>query len=171
MQHWWQPLPGWWLPNDAVWDFFRWPDFTEADYTRALEELPDPASLIRALDFGRADSRAWASWLAAFNTDRPLRFDWAFHGPVADRLYETARYKFLVPAWRRAIIGVVQELDDIEDQISTLLWILETVTRKFIPIPPTIMNQAQRLQRSLDCAEKMIAGITPFRLAKHEHAS
>jgi hypothetical protein len=169
MTNWNEVLPGWWLPWSATWDTARWPDFTDPSYTRALADAPDVSQLLKFLDFGRPDRRAWAAWLGAFKNDKPLRYRAEFHGPIADRQYETARYKFLVPAWRRAIVEVVGELDDIEDQISTILWIMEWITKKIIPIPPTVMNNAQRLQRTLDCAEKIVAGITPFRFTKTEH--
>jgi len=169
MTNWTEALPGWWLPWTADYDPARWPDFTTDDYVRALADAPDVGAILNFLNYGRADSRAWASWQTAFRNDKPLRFRADFHGPVADRLYETARYKALVPAWRRSLIEIVGELDDIEDQISTILWLMEWVTAKVIPIPPIIMNNAQRLQRTLDCAEKIVAGITPFRFTKHEH--
>lgn len=76
---------------------------------------------------------------------------------------------FLVPAWRRAITRVIGELDDLEDQIATILWVLEWISRKFIPVPPQVIAVAQRTQRSLDCAEKILAGVTPFRTRKSEY--
>jgi hypothetical protein len=171
MMNWYQALPNFWLPAGTFYDSARWPDFTAPDYVRLLEETLDPLDMIRFLNFGRPDRRAWGSWLNAYNKDKPLRYRPDFHGPIADRTYETARYKFLVPAWRRAITKVIQELDDIEDQVSTILWIMEWITRKIIPIPPGIMNATTRLARSLDCAEKIIAGITPFRGAKAEYGN
>jgi len=169
MNNWTETLPSWWTPYTLEYDEARWPDYADPAFTRALSDTPDALDILAFLNYGQADRRAWGGWTAAFKADKPLAFRPDFHGPVADRLYETARYKFLVPAWRRAIVEVVGELDDIEDQISTILWIMEWITAKVIPIPKVVMNNAQRLQRTLDCAEKIVAGVTPFRFTKHEH--
>lgn len=169
MINWYEALPYFWLPNSANYDPFLWPDYSQIGFKEMINDGPDFGRLISGFGDDKPHPAAWASWAKAFREDRPLRFDHAFHRGVANRKYESARYRYLVPAWRRAIVDVVGDLDDIEDQVSTILWVAEWVTAKIIPLPPILMNNAQRLQRSLDCAEKIVAGLTPFRFAKTEH--
>lgn len=171
MINWQETLPGFWIPSHWPHDAARWPDYTADDYARALADAPDPSAIISVMGYGQPDRRAWGAWLGSLSADRRLGAPSEFLFLVADRMYETARYKYLVPAWRRAITDVVVELDDIEDQLSTILWIAEWVTRKVIPLPKSLMNGAQRVQRSLDCAEKIVAGVTPFRSGKSDYAN
>lgn len=171
MVNWYEALPGFWLPLGWPWTEAEWPDYTDPDFERALHDLPDPTEIIRFRGYGQPSPRAWGAWLSAFNNDRPLTRGWGELEWIAGKMYETARYKYLVPAWRRAIVKVVTELDDLEDQVSTILWAAEWVTRKVIPLPPHLLNRMDQVRRTLDCGEKILAGITPFRGGKSEYAN
>ena len=169
VNNWREALPGFWLPNSWQHDESRWPDYTDDGYIRAISDTPDLSSVIRLRGYGQPTPQQWGAWLGSFNADRDIRTESEFLAVIADRKYESARFAYLVPAWRRAIIDVVTEIDDIEDQVSTILWVLETVARKWIPIPPGILNAGERLSKTLDCGGKILAGITPFRGRKSEY--
>jgi hypothetical protein len=170
MINWYEALPGFLLPTSCAYDPARWPDFTRPEITDALEDLPDPSAILRFNGVIGLDRKQWGAWLSALQNDRAIVTCSEFYLQVADRMYETARYKFLVPAWRRAITDIIGEIDDIEDQLSTILWVLEWITRKVVPLPKSVMNGAQKVQRTLDCAENMLAGVTIFRSGKSEYA-
>ncbi len=170
MKNWYEALPGFWLPLSKQWEPGRWPDYTTRQVEDQLERLPEAESLLRLRGLTRPSKQQWGAWYGAFKEDRPIRWVEDFYGPVADAIYDTARYKYLVPAWRRAIVKVLTELDDIEDQLSTILWVLEWITRKWVPLPQTIMNGAQRINKTLDCAERVLAGINIVRGAKQDYA-
>lgn len=171
MINWREALPGFWLPATFVWTEQEWPDYTAPDFERALTDTPDVSDIIKLRGFGQPSPRAWAAWMTAFNADKPLRRGWADLEAIAGRMYETARYKYLVPAWRRAIVETLTELDDLEDQLSTILWVAETVSRKWIPLPKGLLSKADQARRTLDCAEKVLAGATIFRGGKSDYAN
>jgi hypothetical protein len=165
-RNWYELYPGFWIPNTWPVNRARWLDYTRPDYLRILEDAPDPEALLRLGSLTRIERRWWGVWIGSFGCDRPLTpFHPTLH-EIADRRYENARYVYLVPAWRRRIIELLTEIDDIEDQVSTILWVVEWITRRFIPIPPGVLNGADALRRSLDTAERALAGITPFRSFK-----
>lgn len=170
MNNWYEALPGFWLPASKPFDRVRWPDYSDPRYEELLQNEIDLESLIRLRGITTPDRRQWGAWLNAFKNDKPVTWSDDFHGPIADRMYDTAQYKHLVPAWRRAITEVIGDLDDVEDQLSTILWVAEWITRKVIPLPKSLMNRAQQVQRTLDCAEKALAGVTIFRSGKSEYA-
>lgn len=171
MINWTEALPNFWLPNAVAYDPARWPNYTAVDLEQLLTETPNAESLLVLRGTTRPEPRQWGAWLSTFNNDKPMRWIESFHGPIADRMYDSARYKFLVPAWRRAIARLVGEIDDLEDQVTTILWVLEWISRKVVPIPPALLNRADKLRHSMDCAERLIAGITPFRGFKAEYAN
>ena len=170
MINWYEPLPGFWLPNTWVADRSRWPDYTSPEYFRLIEEAPDVGAMIVLRGIGEPARRAWGAWLGAFKADKPLTRGWPDLEIIADKMYDTARYKFLVPAWKQAMTKLITEIDDIEDQLSTLLWVAEWVTRKWIPIPPKLLNTAESITKSVDCAGKLLAGVDPFRGLKSSYA-
>ena len=170
MINWYQPLPGFWLPATWVADRTRWPDYTDPGYIRFLEEAPDVGAMLVLRGAGQPSKRAWGAWLTAFNNDKPLTRGWADLELIADKKYDTARYQYLVPAWKQAMTKLITEIDDLEDQLSTIMWVAEWVTRKWIPIPPKLLNTAQTINTSVDCAGKLLAGVDPFRGLKSAYA-
>ena len=158
--NWYQPLPEFWLPYDWAWDPLRWPDYKEEFIASRLEDLDEFGELFRLRGFGDPDPRAWGAWLGSFGCDRPLKRGWPALEVIADRMYDTARYKALVPAWRRQMTEWITYLDNIEDQISTILWLIEMLGRKVAPIPPGALNLADDVRKYLDAAEKALA-LTP----------
>lgn len=169
MSSWSEPLPGFKLPPNWIYDPVRWPDYTTDLIASKLEEIDELGELFRVRGWGRPSSRAWGVWLRAERTGAPLSTEWIELQQIADLRYDQARYVYLVPAWRRAITTVIGELDNLEDQLTTILWVAEWITRKVIPLPKTLMNRAQQVRRTLDCTEKFVAGITPFRSGKSEY--
>lgn len=170
MNNWYEALPNFWLPNGWLWTEDEWPDYTADAYVRALSETPDISDIIKLGPPSIASRRAWGAWNGSFNDDKQLARGWVELESCARAKYESARYRYLVPAWRRALVEIVGDIDDIEDQLSTILWILETVSKKFIPIPPRWLDIARRTNQSLDCAGKLLAGITPIRASKSQYA-
>ncbi len=170
MNNWYEALPGFWIPFTKAWDPQRWPDYTTPGYADVLEQHPDIENLIRFRGTTMPAKREWGAWLGAFTGDKKLSWSERFVGPVADRMYDTARWKYLVPAWRQAITKVIGKLDDVEDQLTTILWIAEWISRKVIPLPKSLMNRADRVRRTLDCSEKVLAGVTLFRSGKSDYA-
>ena len=170
MNNWREALPGFWLPNSWAHDESRWPDYTDDGYIRAIEDTPDISDVIRLRGLGQPTSQQWGAWLGAFNADRAIKQQTEFLAIIADRKYESARYVYLVPAWRRKMVEIATEIDDIEDQVSTILWVAETVARKWIPIPPKLLNAGAKLSKSLDCGGKLLTQVTPLRGGKSEYA-
>lgn len=167
--NWYTPLPGFWLPNDWDWTEDDFPDYTADAYVRALTDPVAWDDLIKLGPMPQATRQAWGAWLGAWGCDRQLKRGWPMLESIARIRYETARYKYLVPAWERAIVEAATELDDIEDQISTILWILETIAKKWIPIPPGILGIARQTARTLDCAQALAARATGFRAGKSKY--
>ena len=170
-ENWYEPVPGFFIPN--TWGYYdeRWPRYDLFPVENIGEDESLIESTFRFRDFGQPDKRAWGAWFGSYACDRPLNRGWGDLEIIADRMYEQARYKFLIPAWRAAITKTVGDLDDIEDQITTILWILEWISKKVVPLPPRALGAADELRRTLDCAEKQLAGVTPFRVGKSEHAN
>lgn len=166
MNNWTEVMPGFWLPRTWTWDRVRWPDYTDPEYIRWLEEAPDFANMLKLRGLGQPTRQQWGAWIGAFQNDKPIATFNEWLAAVTDRLYDAARYKFLVPAWKRKLTELLTEIDDIEDQLSTLLWVAETVSRKWIPIPKGLLSTAQRATTALDCAGKVLGGVIPGRTAK-----
>jgi hypothetical protein len=169
--NWYEVLPDFWLPFGWIYDGARWPDYTQDFIASRLEQADDISDLLVFRDFGEPTPKAWAAWIGAFGCDRPLNRNWLDLEIIADKKYDIARYRYLVPAWRRAITEVIGDIDDVEDQISTILWVLQWISKKVVPLPPTLMNRADQLRHTLDCGEKVLAGITPFRSSKADFAN
>lgn len=165
---WIEHLPGFFLPGNWKYDAARWPDFTRDYIATRLEQIDEFPEMLQFRDWGKPDPKAWGAWLGGKAEQRELTTIWPDLQKCADTTYDTARYLYLVPAWRRAITMALTEIDDVEDQISTILWVMEWISRRVIPIPPAIMNGADKIRHTLDCAEKQLAGITPFRGSKAE---
>ena len=167
--NWYTALPGFWLPNSWEWTEDDFPDYTADAYVRALTDPVAWDELIKLGPMPTTTRRAWGAWLGAWGCDRKLKRGWPELEGVARARYESARYVYLVPAWSRAISKVAQELDDIEDQISTILWALETVAKKWIPVPPGILGIARQTTRALDCAQELASAATGFRAGKSKY--
>lgn len=170
MINWYEALPGFWLPNGWVWTEDEWPDYTADAYIRALSEGPDIGDIIKIGGPSTASKKAWGAWFGNFEGDRPLKRGWPELEQVAQKRYEAARYRSLVPAWQRAVTATLTELDDIEDQLSTILWIMEIISKKFIPIPPGWIDVTRRVADTTDCAGKLLGGLSPIRGSKAAYA-
>lgn len=158
--NWYEPIPEFWLPVDWIYDPARWPNYATELIASRLEELDEFSELFRLRGYGDPDKRAWGAWLGSLGCDRPLRRGWPALEVIADRMYDTARYKYLVPAWRRQMTAWITYLDNIEDQISTILWLIELLGKKVAPIPPGALSLADDVRKYLDAAEKALA-LTP----------
>lgn len=170
-QNWYEAIPEFWLPNSKPYDAARWPDYSTEFVAARMEAIDDYPALLVFHEYGKLQPKQWGAWFGGFACDKPTGWIEPFLGPVADRIYDMARYKYLVPAWRRALTKVITQIDDLEDQVSTILWIAEWLTKKYIPMQPGALNLADQVRHSLDCGEKMLAGITPFRGFKSEYAN
>jgi hypothetical protein len=170
VNNWYEALPNFWLPNGWEWTEEEYPDYTAPEYVRALSDTPDIGDIIKLGPPSQASRQAWGAWLGGFENDRKIKRGWAELEDCARAKYEAARYRYLVPAWRRALVEIVTDLDDIEDQLSTILWVLESVTKKLVPVPPGWLDVVRRSTDSLDCAGKLLAGVTPFRGSKSNYA-
>lgn len=159
--HWIECRPDFWMPRAL--DCSRFPRYEDWD-----PELPAWTDIINVQGFGRPPRWAWGAWFAALNADRPLKMDQGLAEQIAVRMYDSKRFITLVPRWRRDLIALLTEIDDIEDQVSTIAWLAETVLAKFIPIPRSILNFSQGLRRLLDGAEQIIALGTMTRARKTE---
>lgn len=144
-------------------DCARFPPFADFDPT-----LPDITDIINIYDYGRPPRWAWAAWYAAERADRPLTLDAGVAENIALRVYDAKRFVALVPAWRRQLIEWITEIDDIEDQVSTIVWLAEIVLAKFIPIPRSVLALGQRTSRLLDDAQKVLGLGSVSRRSKSE---
>ncbi len=169
MTWWYEPLPGFFLPVTFAYDPARWPDYTTPDVSRLLEMDPELSDVLRLRGWGQPSGRAWATWLRSREADRQVRRGWDELEMIADKMYDSARYVYLVPYWRRAITRIITELDDVQDQLTTILWALETVARKWIPVPPKLLDGLRHVDTSLDCATGILAGATLFRTSKSSY--
>lgn len=169
MKNWVEVLPRFWIPRTWTWDRVRWPDFTDPDYIRWLEEAPDFANMLKLRGLGQPTPKERRIWYGARRADEPIPNFIETLAAVADRAYDSARYIYIVPSWKRQITRLLNEIDDIEDQLSTILWIAEIVSRKWIPIPQGLLSTAQRANTALDCAGKVLGGVIPGRLAKADY--
>lgn len=167
--NWYTPLPGFWLPNSWTWTEDDFPDYTADAYVRALTDPVAWDDLVRLGPPPLTTRQAWGAWLGAWGCDRQLKRGWPELETVARARYESARYKYLVPYWSRKITEVLGELDDLEDQLSTILWVLEMVGRKWVPVPPGLLGIGKQTARSLDCAQTLLAGATGFRAGKSKY--
>lgn len=189
--NWMEHYPGFFLPTSWTLDLGRFPDYTDLNFLdKAGGEMMgfvkdedgveiarrprvlgvDPRDVIRLRGLTQPTKQAWGAWLGAFQDDNRLRRGWPDLEHVADRMYTTARFKYLTPIWRQKIIALATELDDIEDQLSTILWIVGWVAKKWIPKPLLpALNKTRAVADSLDCAGKTLAGIGPARVAKSDY--
>jgi hypothetical protein len=133
-------------------------------------DIPDPTDLIRLGTLLDIPSWAWAAWYSARKTQRLPNIPLEILEEIAWRKYGTARYQALVPQWRRSLVELATDIDDIEDQLSTILWLLEWISGKFIPIPPSALNFADDIRKLLDRAQDALTPISIGRAAKAEWA-
>lgn len=161
MALWREVHPGFWLPPNI--DARQFPPYGDFD-----PDLPDPLELIR-LPWGDPALRwAYPAWKAAQRADRAPRIPAYLMDTIAWRAYGQARYEYLVPQWRRWMSDLATEIDDIEDQLSTITWLLQGLGRKLIPIPPGVFSAADDLRRSLDAAQDVLQYTGSSRGAKSD---
>lgn len=163
-------LPGFFIPGNWAYDPVAWPNYTDPDYVRFFEDPPNIGDVIVFMDYGKIEPRAWGAWYGALQNQRELPTKWPELQRVARQKYESARYVYLVPAWKRAITKVLTDLDNIEDQIATILWVMEIISRKFTPLPERWLAAARRVENSLDCAQKIMNGGPAARSLKPAYA-
>jgi hypothetical protein len=164
MENWIECQPDFWLPTDM--DCSKWPAYD--DIEERTFDLPNADQILQLGDLGRVPAWAWRAWGGSFKADKKPTFDVGLQQLIAERLYQQKRFRALVPVWRQWLIKAVTSIDDIEDQVSTILWIAEILTKKIPPLRGVDLGAAQKLNRLLDDVERGIAGVTPFRGAKAE---
>ena len=189
--NWIEHYPGFWLPATWSLDNDRFPNYTDPDFldkaggemvgsvegedgkeiTRRPRVLGvDPRDVLRLRGLTQPDKRAWGAWLGGFANDRPLKRGWPDLEHIADRTYSTARFKYLTPIWRQKIIALMTALDDVEDQLSTILWIVGWVAKKWIPKPLLGgLDKVKKVNDSLDCAGKALGGVGVGRGGKSDY--
>lgn len=150
-----------WLPRAM--DCARFPPYDDWN-----PNLPAWTDIINLQGYGRPPRWAWSAWFAAQRADRPLKMDAGLAEQLATRIYDSQRFKHLVPKWRRDLIALLTEIDDIEDQVSTIAWLAETVLAKFIPVPRSVLSFTHKLREVLDGAEHVLALGTMSRRSKSE---
>jgi len=153
MANWYQCLPGFFLPTNV--DCGQFPPYSFPD-----PDLPDVMDIIKIPGIGETPKFWWAAWEAARRLDRIPKLKQEALTTIAWRKYDSARYVALVPEWRRTMTEWVTYLDDIEDQLSTILWLAEMLGKKVVPIPPGVLNLGDSVRKYLDAAEKALA-LTP----------
>ena len=163
-------LPGFFIPGNWAYDANKWPDYSAPDYIRFFDDPPNISDVIVFLDYGKIEPKAWGAWFGAQQQQRTLPTFWPDLDRIARARYESARYVYLVPAWKRTITKVITDIDNIEDQISTILWVTEIALRKFVPLPDRFLAAARRVETSLDCAQKFLAGASPAKSLKPQYA-
>lgn len=129
-------------------------------------DVPDPLDLIRVGSLFEIPSWAWAAWYSAKKSERLPNMPRDLLEAVAWRKYGTARYIALVPQWRRALVELATDIDDVEDQISTILWLLEWISGKFIPLPRRALAFGDDINKLLDRAQDALTPISIGRGAK-----
>lgn len=157
--NWFELYPGFDVPRNL--NTSQFPPYGDFD-----PDLPDPLELIRLGEVFDIPSWAWAAWYSARKTLRLPNIPVDELEAVAWRKYGTARYKYLVPAWRRELIELAGSIDDIEDQLSTILWLLEWISGKFIPIPAGALNFGDGIRKTLDLAQDALTPISIGSTAK-----
>lgn len=159
--NWYELHPGFTIPRNI--DASQFPPFTDFD-----PDLPDPFELIVLPWTDTIPSWGWAAWRAYETDDKLPKMNPDLLQAIAWRKYGTARYIALVPVWRRWMSDIAGELDDVEDQLSTILWIVELLGKKLLPIPPGVLAGPQQLQRLLDDAQEVLRYSGSSRTAKVE---
>lgn len=161
MHNWYELHPGFVIPRTL--DPTQFPPYTEFD-----PDLPDPLELIVLPWRDPIPTWGWAAWHAYQRKDALPKLNPDLLQAIAWRTYGSARYVALVPAWRRTLNELAGEIDDIEDQVSTILWLAQILGRKVIPIPPGLLAQADNLRKTLDAAQDTLRAGVLLRSAKAE---
>jgi hypothetical protein len=159
--NWYELHPGFVIPRNI--DPSQFPPYTDFD-----PDLPDPLDLIVLPWRDPIPAWGWAVWHAAQRTDRLPRLRPDLLQAIAWRKYGSARYIALVPQWRRVLNELANEIDDIEDQVSTIIWLAELLGRKVLPIPPGVFGAADKLRHTLDAAQDVLRASVLTRSSKAE---
>lgn len=158
----WRELyPGFRVPQNL--DTSQFPPFGVFD-----PDFPDPLDLIQLRGAFDIPSWAYAAWYSAERSARLPNMPADLLEAIAWKKYGTARYIALVPAWRRALVELATDIDDVEDQISTILWLLEWISGKFIPLPPRALAFGDDVRKLLDYAQDALTPVSIGRGAKAE---
>ena len=167
--NWEEILPGFTVPL-GLYGAHEFSDYTQED---ALDKILQGPAWDKILVLGGLSvdmRRAWGAWFGSWGCDTRINFRWPALDAVAHEQYLSARYRYLVPFWARKMSELATEIDDIEDQLATILWIVESVMQKYIPLPKSLMNRARAVKRSLDCAELLLQTGKIGRDAKPKYA-
>lgn len=148
--HWRECQPEFWIPREM--DCSRFSAYDQWD-----PETPDFVDIVNLAGLGRIPKWAWAAWFKAHANDAPLNMDPGLQLELARRVYDSKRFVHVVPQWRRYLIDTLTEIDDIEDQVSTIAWLAEVVLAKVLPIPRSALNFANGLSRKLDDAQAILS--------------
>ena len=159
--NWFECRPGFTIPNNVQCSQY-------APYDDLDINLPEFGDVIVIGDMFRVPKWAWGTWYDAQRRDVIPKLSPGLLTAIADRTYEAQRYKAMVPEWRRWMVEALTEIDDIEDQVSTVLWMVELVGRKFLPIPRGVLSSANKVRRMLDDASNLLAGVQLSRKSKAE---
>lgn len=160
---WYELYPGFEVPRNL--NTAQFPPYGDFD-----PDLPDPLDLVRLGDLGETPSWAWAAWYSARSSARLPNLPLDLLETIAWKKYGSARYLALVPEWRRALVELATDIDDVEDQVSTILWLLEWISGKFIPLPRGALAFADDIRKLLDRAQDALTPISIGRGAKQEWA-
>jgi len=152
MRYWQECHPGFSIPLSM--DCGQFPEYTMPD-----PDLPDITDIIKIRDLLSTSTPryAWMAWKSAQRNDRKLYLKPDIAEQIAWKNYDQARTIALVPAWRRQMTVWITELDNIEDQLSTILWIIQLLGKKIVPIPPGALGAADDVRVFIDAAEKGLA--------------
>jgi len=150
-KNWWKECqPEFWLPVHM--DCTGYPRFQDFNF-----DAPSWNQIIHLGELTEIPKWAWGKWLTAFKKDELPSIPLKYREQIAKRLYQSARYKFITPIWRQYMHTAIGTLDDIEDQISTLVWIAEGIGRKVVPVPRGILNSAKQTSRQIDKATRALS--------------
>lgn len=149
--NWQEPHPGFYIPRSL--DAARFPSYKMPD-----PDLPDVLDLVKLpfLESKTLPRWTWAAWNAASRADRPLKIPPEYAYEIAWTKYDKARMNALVPVWRQQMNEWSNQLDDIEDQLTTILWLAEILGKKVLPIPPGALNGADQVRRWIDATQKAL---------------
>lgn len=149
--NWVEVHPDFWIPRTL--DASRFPSYKMPD-----PDLPDILDVVKLpfLESRSLPRWTWAAWTAAFERDRPLKIPAEYAYEIAWTKYDKARMNALVPLWRQQMSEWSNQLDDLEDQLTTILWLVEILGKKILPIPPGALNSADQVRRWMDTAQKAL---------------
>lgn len=123
-------------------------------YLREKNLMQTPVADLRA----RLTGAELAGLTAAGVT--PAKLDQLLRGR---QIYQDMRAS-AIPQWRRELLRVVTHLDDIQDQIATIAWITDPITRRWAPTR-VVSEILHRSGDVINLMERIVAGVPRGRYA------